>query len=421
VSRIETLFGTDADVLHDGTFRVLLLGSLISPLGTSVVSPLLDTLTGTFGATEATIGLVVAAFTMPSVFLIPVAGMLSDRLGRKPLLVAGLVCFGAGGTLITFTTDFRLVLALRFLQGVGYCGIGPILIASVGDLYGGDREATAQGLRFTTVGASLTVFPLLAGVLVALSWRYPFYLFALSFPAALAVALVFEEPTDGTESGGSSVGELLDVVRTPSVLVTVVGRTVPSFVWFAFLTYNSIVVVRLLGGSPGIAGALVALASLTSSVGATQVGRLTATFETRTVPFAGTAVAGGVGLAALALAPDVGPSFALAAAGVVVLGFGFGIGISLYRSELSLLGPEATRGGLVSVGESIGRVGSTAAPVIVGAGVAALRPELGFGPAIRTTLLAAVVVVVAVGVACAVLAVWFPAPAATDRTARADD
>jgi MFS family permease len=421
VGLLQTLFGDDADVVHDDAFRVLLLGSLVSPLGSSVVSPLLDTLTGVFGATEATIGLLIAVFTAPAILLIPVAGMLSDRVGRKPVLVGGLLCFGTGGTLVAFTADFSLVLSLRFLQGIGYCGIAPVLIASVGDLYAGDREATAQGLRFTTVGVSLTLFPLVAGVLVALSWRYPFYLFALAFPAAVAVALVFEDPTDGTGDSGRNVADLLAVLRTGSVLATVVGRTVPSFLWFAFLTYNSIVVVRLLGGTPGIAGALVAVASLTASVGATQVGRITAAFETRLVPFVGAGVVTGVGLAGLAVAPDAVPSLAVAVASVVVLGGGFGVYITLYRSELSRLGSETTRGGLVSVGESVGRLGSTAAPVVVGAAVAALRPTVGFGPALRTTLLLAVGCCVVVAVGCAVLAVRLPAPPPESGPSTVDD
>jgi MFS family permease len=422
VGRLQTLFGADADVVHDDAFRVLLVGSLVSPLGAAVVSPLLDTLTGTFATTEATVGLLMAVFTAPAVVLVPVAGMLSDRLGRKPVLVAGLLCFGVGGTAVSLTTDIRVALALRFLQGVGYCGIAPVLIASVGDLYAGDREATAQGLRFTTVGVSMTAFPLLAGVLVALSWRYPFYLFALAFPAAVAVVLVFEEPTDADHGDtGGGAADLLGVLRTGSVLATVVGRTVPSFVWFAFLTYNSIVVVRLLDGSPGIAGALVALASLTASLGATQVGRLTAAFETRTAPLAGAGVVSGLGLAGLAVAPDLGPSLAVAAASVLVLGSGFGVAITLYRSELSRLGPEATRGGLVSVGESVGRLGSTVAPVAVGAGVAALRPAVGFGGAVRTALLGVVVCGVVVAVACAVLALRLPTPPGGRVAASADD
>lgn len=422
MGRLETFFGEDADLVYDRSFQVLLLGSVVSPLGSSVVSPLLDTLTGTYGVTEAQIGLVMAAFTAPSIVLIPLVGALSDRYGRKPILMTGLALFGAAGVALTGTTDFRVVLALRLLQGVGYTGIAPVLIASVGDLYAGEREATAQGLRFTVVGLSLTVFPLVAGLVVGFGWQLPFALFVLGLPAAVAVFLLFEEPTrraaavddaepadpvaeSGPESAesaadGGGVRRVVGLLRTPTIAATLVGRTVPSFLWFCFLTYNSIVVVRLLDGTPGQAGTLVALASLASSLGATQVGRLTAVFETRRDPLLGATVVCTVGIGALAGAP----SLVVAGLGATFVGAGFGVVLTLYRSLITELAPEALRGTLVSVSESIGRVGSTTAPLIVGAAVAFSQSILGFAAAVRYTLVAVAVGGTLVAVVCILVA-----------------
>jgi MFS family permease len=139
-----------------------------------MVSPVLDSLIEPFGTSAADIGLIISFWTAPGVVVIPVAGVLADRYGRKPVLVASLVAFGFGGTGIAFTTDFRVVLALRFLQGTGYGGLVPVITTSIGDMYDGSREVTGQGLRLTVNGASGTVFPLLAGVLVVVAWQYPF-------------------------------------------------------------------------------------------------------------------------------------------------------------------------------------------------------------------------------------------------------
>jgi MFS family permease len=396
VGLLETFFGKDANLLYDRSFQVLLFASVSSPLGASVVSPLLDTLTGTYGVSEAEIGLLLAVFTAPAIVMIPLVGMLSDRYGRKPVLTVGLLVFGLSGVAIPLTTDFRVVLALRLLQGVGYTGIGPILIASVGDLYRGDREATAQGLRFTTVGLSLTVFPLLSGLLVAVAWQYPFYLFAIALPTALFVHLVFEEPTDQSDDGAAenpSLRELLSLLRDGHVLATVLGRAVPSVLWFALLTYNSIIVVRLLGGTPGQAGLLVALASITSSVGSTQLGRLTARFESRRSLLAGTIAVQGLGIAVLAFAP----TFPVAAAGSTVAGVGFGLSLSLYRSVITGLASTEHRGGLVSLGESVGRVGSTGTPIVMGASIALLSGSAGFADAVRWTIFGGAVLVTLAG------------------------
>jgi MFS family permease len=395
--------GDDADVVSDPRFRVLLLGSVVSPMGAALVSPLLDTLTGVYGVGEARIGLVMAAFTAPAIVAIPLVGLVSDRYGRKPVLTAGLALFGAAGAGLAFTADFRTAVALRLLQGVGYTGIAPVLIAATGDLFSGDREATAQGLRFTTVGLSLALFPFLAGLLVGLAWAYPFYLFALGLPAAAVVHRYFEESatgSDGATDRGLDLRGLAGVVRDPRVGLVLVGRAVPSVLWFGFLTYNSILVVRLLGGTPGVAGTLVALGSVASSVGGTQVGRLTAAFDTRRTPLlVGTAVSG-VGLGSVALAP----SLAVAGVGSVVVGAGFGVVLTLYRSTISTLAPDRHRGSLVSAGESAGRIGSTLAPVVMGGLVALATPRYGFDAAVRGTLLAVAGGSLAVGTACVLLA-----------------
>lgn len=423
---LRSLVGADADVLADRDFRLVLLASLISPMGAAVVSPVVESLAGPYGVPAARVALLLSAFTAPGIVFIPLSGVLADRYGRKPVLAGGLALFGLAGVAVALTTSFRAALALRLLQGVGYTGIGPVLITATGDLFSGARESTAQGVRFTVVGASLAVFPFLAGLLVALAWQFPFALYAAAIPVALAVWLYFDESagvgdgSDGGEGAKDDVGEngakddadagdadgasdgaapgslraLVALATRPRVAATLLGRAVPGFLWFGFLTYNSIVVVDLLGGSPGAAGALVAVASVASAVATTQVGRLTARYG-RTLPTFAALVVGAAGLAGLALAPSV--PVALAAGAPV--GAGFSVSLTLYRSSITGLATDELRGGLVSLGESVGRVGSTGAPVAMGALVAALSGGLGHAAAVRTVALAVAAGVVVAGAA----------------------
>ena len=274
---LDSLFGEDGVVLSDTDFQLLLLANLMAPLGTALLSPVLDSLVDPFGTSATQVGLMMSFFTAPPIVVIPLAGALADRVGRKPIIVGSLLLFGAAGTAIAFTTEFTVVLGLRLLQGAAFGGLTPVIITSIGDLYGGTREATAQGLRFTGSGVAQTVFPLVAGVLVGVGWQFPFAIYALSFPIAVLIALRFDEPpaagtadsTDGAraarQDGGaerSYVAELGSLLARPRVLSLVLARGVPIIVWMAFLTYNSIVVGRLQGGTPGQAGLLVALGSV---------------------------------------------------------------------------------------------------------------------------------------------------------------
>jgi MFS family permease len=393
-------------MVHDDDFRLLLAANAMGALGTALVSPVLDSLTGPFGVSAAQIGLVVTAVAAPSVVLIPLSGVLTDRFGRKPVLVAGLLGFGGGGFAIAFTTDFAVVLALRAVQGIAFAGVTPVIITSLGDLYDGDAEATAQGIRFGTSGLSQAVFPAVAGAVVVLAWQYPFYIYALALPIAVGVALFFEEPAavvaegGGAASGRDYVAGLARLAGRRRALGYLVARSVVVLPFIGFLTYNSIVVGRLQGGTPGQAGLLVALFSVVYAVAATQAGRITARFERVTVPLVVANVLLGAGLAGFALAPSV----VAATPAVSAMGLGVGVTFSLYRSIITGLAPQEFRGGLVSLSESGGRVMATLAPLGIGAALALTEPSLGGAQALRVVVVGAGLLAAAVGVASVAVA-----------------
>lgn len=421
---LRSAFGEDTDLVFDRDFQVLLIANMSAPLGTALVSPLLDSLLVPLSVSEARVGLVMAIFTAPSIFLTPLAGGLSDRYGRKPILLVGLVLFGVAGMGIAAASTFSMVIALRFLQGIGYAGITPILVTSIGDYYIGNTEATAQGMRFTSSGVIQAVFPFLAGILVTFSWRYPFLLYASALPIAFVVYRWFEEPTEtrdrGRPSGRGRIRTVLaidraalagrlrwyaNLVLSRPVLAAIIARSTPPFVYFGFLTYNSII-VRSMGGTATDAGILVAVASVAYALSASQSGRVNAYFATRTAPLILTNLVMAASLVLIGLAPSV----LVVGMGVVGLGFGFGISLSLYRSYLTNLVSGAHRGTVVSAGESTGRAAITLVPVAMGGLLALLEPVIGFNSAIRLTVLAVAIVPNLLGVGCMASLRYWPGP-----------
>ena len=399
-----SIAGTDSGIVRERPFQLLLLINVLPPLGTALLSPVLGSLVEPLGASTANIGLMMSAFTAPSIVVIPIAGVISDRYGRRPVLLFGLVWFGLTGTAIAFVSTFAAALALRALQGIGFAALTPIIITSLGDLYAGTKEATAQGLRFTGSGLSQTAFPLAAGVLVGLAWQYPFLLYAVAFPIAAVVYVYFEEPLDEAadeESEGvrAQIGDMRALVAHRRAWTMVVARGSANVAWFGFLTYNSILVVDVLGHTPAEAGILAALASLTYALAASQAGRVADAFDDRLYPLVATNASMGAGLALAFLAR----SFAVAAVGVAFMGIGFGLVLSIYRSVITTLPPADLRGGLVSLGEGSGRAAATATPVIMGVAVAVATGPLGFETAVRAVGAGAGAVGAGVGIACLLL------------------
>ena len=376
------LLGDHADALRDTELQVLLLAGITAPLSVSLISPLFDVLIDPFGATPSTIGLLVSAYTAPALFVIPLSGALSDRYGRKPVLLAGLVLFGLSGSAIAAVSEFRTVLALRVLQGIGSAGISPIVITSIGDLYSDAEAATGQGLRIGAVGGAQTVFPPLAAALAVFAWQFSFLLYGMAIPIAFVVYRYFEEPSgDGADTAGdrSYLRQLFRLAVRPRVFLVLVAYAGPVFLYFGFQAYVSIHVVRVLDGTPRGASVVVALFSIVYAVAATQAGRIAERFAGRYRPLVGSNVLMATGLSGFAFAPTM-PLAVLAGA---VFGAGYGLTSSFYRSVLPEFAPRSLRGGLVSVAETLGRVGATMAPIVVGTLVRLLSPIVGFEDAIR--------------------------------------
>jgi len=409
VVSLSSIAGADSGIVRERPFQLLLLINVLPPLGTALLSPVLGSLVEPLGASTANIGLMMSAFTAPSIVVIPVAGVLSDRYGRRPVLLFGLVWFGLTGTAIAFVSTFAAALALRALQGIGFAALTPIIITSLGDLYAGTKEATAQGLRFTGSGLSQTAFPLAAGVLVGMAWQYPFLLYAVAFPIAAVVYRYFEEPLDEGDDEGADgestagvraqLADMRALVAHRRAWTMVLARGSANVAWFGFLTYNSILVVSVLGRTPAEAGILAALASLTYALAATQAGRVAAHFDDRLYPLVATNLSMGGGLALAFLAE----SLAVAAVGVAFMGAGFGLVLSIYRSVITTLPPADLRGGLVSLGEGSGRAGATATPVVMGVAVAVATGPLGFEAAVRAVGVGTGLLGAGVGIACLLL------------------
>jgi MFS family permease len=409
----DSLFGEEGGaVLGDLPFQLLLFANVVGVFGTALVSPLLSTLIDPFGATPNSIGLLISLFSGPGIVFIPIAGYLADSVGRKHVIVAGLVTYGTAGGAIAFTTDFAVILILRVLQGIGYAGIVPVVITTLGDIYAGTEEAAAQGLRFTTSGLSLAVIPLLAGILVVFSWQYPFLLFFLAVPVALLVWVFLEEPAtrleDPPPNSASATSpnritrfrRFIRMVTKPEIVSIIFARSLAAVALIGFFTYISIIVVSFAGGTPNQAGIAVGINSLAFATTASQVGRLSSRFFVPGLLIGGTTFIG-AGISLVAVSNTLGPLLI----GSTVLGMGIGIALTIYRSLVTSYAPENYRGSVVSVAELAGRFANFATPIGMGWVISVATPVVGFEPAVRWTGVGVGVLVTVGGFVC--ILIWY--------------
>jgi EmrB/QacA subfamily drug resistance transporter len=166
----------------------LLLTLLLAALDQTIVATALPHITADLGGFDHYTW-VTTAYLVTSTVLVPIAGKLSDQLGRKPLLIVSTVTFLLSSLLCAQAQDFGQLVAARALQGLSGGAITASVFAAVPALFSPASRARIIGLFTGTYGLASIVGPLLGGVITdTFGWRGVFY---LNLPVgAVALALV---------------------------------------------------------------------------------------------------------------------------------------------------------------------------------------------------------------------------------------
>ena len=116
------------------------------------------------------------AYLVTSTVVLPIAGKLGDRLGRRPLVLFGLTVFVLGSLACGFSWNAASLIAFRAFQGLGAGALIAGTTALVADLYPPRERAQIQGLFGAVFGVSSVLGPLFGGLLTdALSWHWVFF------------------------------------------------------------------------------------------------------------------------------------------------------------------------------------------------------------------------------------------------------
>jgi MFS family permease len=170
----------------------LCLCALLSSLGTSIANVALPALAQAFGAALPAVQWVVLAYLLAVSALVVAAGRLGDLVGRKRLLLAGILLFGLAAGLGAAALTLPVLIAARVLQGAGAAAMMALTLAAVRDALPEEATGRAMGMLGTVSAVGTALGPSLGGVLVGgLGWRSVFLVQAVLGLAALACAARF--------------------------------------------------------------------------------------------------------------------------------------------------------------------------------------------------------------------------------------
>lgn len=337
---------------------ILLLAAIMPPMAIITIVPVLPLLMREFGAVEGAPFLVPIAMTIPALCVAlfsPFAGWLSDRLGRKNLLIAALLIYAGVGIVPYFLTDLMQIIGARIGLGITEAVIMTVATAMIGDYYSGKERERWVALQIATVSLSAIFLIAIGGLLgEALGSRGPFLLYLVAIPVALLVAFILFEP-ERSEDSASDQRAKLPFLRILPLLATTLFV---GIIFYTMIVKLGDVLGLIAALSPGQIGGIGALANVGVALGSFAFGR----FKGASGPML---VVIGLSLAAVGyVGVGLAVSLPLTVAAIVVACVGFGMLLPTMLTWILQLLPENVRGRGTGLWTGVFFFGQFAAPIL---------------------------------------------------------
>lgn len=343
--------------------------TFIDILGFSILIPILPYFVEHFGAPEVVVGLLFSTYALCQLIGGPIWGNVSDRIGRKAVLIISQIGATAGWVMLAFAPNIAVVFIARIVEGLAGGNIS-VTQAYVADRVEPEHRARAFGYVGASFSAGLVIGPAAGGWLLG---KYGFstpFLLAAGLQVLTVLATIFFLPENVAQQGEKGPhARLADIpryLREPGVAPVLLQRFTYSLGLYAWFSAFALVLKALLGFDAVHTSyffAAFGFASVVIQLG--LVGRLTERVGVRR--------ASNIGFTS-AVAFFAAISFAQ---GLVALGLTtilFALGLSLTNATLATLltdaAPAHARGTVLGVGSSLESIAGVIMPTISTAALA---------------------------------------------------
>jgi MFS family permease len=339
--------------------------TFVAIMGVALIAPGLPTIRKEMGLDQTEIGLMVTFFTVPGMFLAPLMGIFSDKLGRKEILTPSLLLFGVAGFLCAFTDQFELLLLLRGLQGIGGAGLLLLTNIIIGDLYASYDRTEVLGRNGSVQNFGMAFYPVLGGILtVVLGWYAPYLLFLLTIPLGLLIWMFLDIPQP-KQSSQQVVeylrGAIHDLQNLDAIIALFAGMCTFALLFGPIMTYFGEFLNQEFQTEADMIGLVLSTSSMAAVIFSFQIRWFAQRWSPSRI-FAIGFTLFGISLGMVPFLPTV--SFFFLAA--LIFGIGQGLILPIVLSQILNQAPPERRGIVVSLLSAVLRTGQSLGPVIFG-------------------------------------------------------
>lgn len=295
---------------------ILIVVSMISPLAINIFQPSLPGLMDVFAVDYATVQLTLTVYLATYALAQLVAGPLSDRFGRRPIMLGGMVLFAAGSAVCVLAPTLGILLVGRGVQAIGGSTGLALARAIVRDVY--ERRRAASMIGYVTMGFAVApaLAPMIGGGLDALAgWRAPMAFLLVASVLVLIAAWLRLNETNGEPHVVSArvlASEFGELGRTPLFWYFTLTSAFASSAFFMFLAGAPYVMIEVLGATEVEYGYYFVLVAGGYMVGNFLSGRYAGTLGTHPMMLGGCALQiGGLALCAILFAGGLAHPIAL--------------------------------------------------------------------------------------------------------------
>ena len=184
---------------------ILFFTMVVMMIGFGIIIPIIPFYVESFGVGGKELGMMMAIFSVMQFFFAPLWGSLSDRFGRKPILVIGVFGNAISLALMGFSTSYWMLFGSRALAGVLSSATLPTAMAYVADSTSERDRGGGMGLIGAAMGIGMVLGPGIGGWAATSSLSLPFFIAAGLSAVSLALLLIFVKESLPTEARSTDV------------------------------------------------------------------------------------------------------------------------------------------------------------------------------------------------------------------------